>query len=334
MSSEQKPVYVINGFLESGKTSFFTYTIGQPYFQTKGVTLVIACEEGTVGYGPKLMKATHTVKEDIDSLDEFTPAALMALDAKYNPERILIEWNGMWDFRKFRIPKKWMIEQELTTIDASTFPMYFQNGDLKSLLAEQIRGTELIMVNRCDGIDHKTLISYKRNLKAINPNAEIIFEDKDGEVDTAEAEDLPYDISRDPIELDGINYAIWFQDIFDHPDWYEGKNIRFLSSVIKPFDFPKGYFVSGRPIMGCCANDIRVFGNVVKYDGADELKDGDYVYLTAKVTPCEFDSYPKLENMWQGSYMVVTGQGMILQAEKVEPAPAPADPVLDFTNPQ
>ena len=38
---EQKPVYVINGFLDSGKTSFIAYTIGQPYFQVKGTTLLI-----------------------------------------------------------------------------------------------------------------------------------------------------------------------------------------------------------------------------------------------------------------------------------------------------
>lgn len=31
-----KPVYVINGFLESGKTEFITYTLAQPYFQVRG----------------------------------------------------------------------------------------------------------------------------------------------------------------------------------------------------------------------------------------------------------------------------------------------------------
>lgn len=327
-----KPVYVINGFLESGKTSFFAYTIGQPYFRTNGTTLLITCEEGEVGYGPKLLRATNTVKEEIESVDDFTPAALMALDAKYNPERILIEWNGMWDFRKFRIPKKWMLEQEMTTIDASTFPMYFGNGDLKSLLGEQIRNTELIMVNRCDGIDKKTLIRYKRNLKAINPNAELIFEDKDGEVDIAEAEDLPYDIQADPIVLDGINYAIWFQDIFDHPDWYEGKRVQFLADVVKPADFPGGYFISARPIMGCCANDIRMFGNVVQYDRADELMAGQYVRVTAEVTPGDI-SYRGLSRVSQEGYDVVTGEGMILKAVSVEPESRPAQPVLDFTNP-
>ena len=33
-----KPVYVINGFLESGKTEFISFTLAQPYFQIKGKT--------------------------------------------------------------------------------------------------------------------------------------------------------------------------------------------------------------------------------------------------------------------------------------------------------
>ena len=41
-----KPVYMINGFLESGKTGFICYTLDQPYFRIKGRTLLIVCEEG------------------------------------------------------------------------------------------------------------------------------------------------------------------------------------------------------------------------------------------------------------------------------------------------
>ena len=41
-----KSVYIINGFLESGKTEFISYTLGQPYFHIKGKTLLILCEEG------------------------------------------------------------------------------------------------------------------------------------------------------------------------------------------------------------------------------------------------------------------------------------------------
>ena len=44
------PVYMINGFLESGKSEFIKYTIAQPYFQSRSTTLLILCEEGEVEY--------------------------------------------------------------------------------------------------------------------------------------------------------------------------------------------------------------------------------------------------------------------------------------------
>ena len=74
----QKPVYVINGFLDSGKTSFFAYTLGQPYFQTAGKTLVVLCEEGEVEYGKGLLDQSNTVVEVIDDLADFTPSRLMS----------------------------------------------------------------------------------------------------------------------------------------------------------------------------------------------------------------------------------------------------------------
>ena len=56
-----KPVYMINGFLESGKTEFITYTIAQPYFRIKGKTLIIACEEGEIEYDEILLKKIQLV---------------------------------------------------------------------------------------------------------------------------------------------------------------------------------------------------------------------------------------------------------------------------------
>ena len=97
---EKKPVYVINGFLDSGKTSFISYTIGQPYFQTSGTTLLIVCEEGEVEYPASLLRQTNTVMEVIDSEEELSPSGLMALEVKHRPERVLIEYNGVWMLNK------------------------------------------------------------------------------------------------------------------------------------------------------------------------------------------------------------------------------------------
>ena len=51
-----KSVYIINGFLESGKTEFISFTLSQPYFQTKGTTLLILCEEGENEYDSEVLK--------------------------------------------------------------------------------------------------------------------------------------------------------------------------------------------------------------------------------------------------------------------------------------
>ena len=50
------PVFLINGFLEAGKTQFLEFTMDQEYFQTEGKTLLIVCEEGDTEYDEKKLK--------------------------------------------------------------------------------------------------------------------------------------------------------------------------------------------------------------------------------------------------------------------------------------
>ena len=214
-----KPVYVINGFLESGKTEFITYTLAQPYFQVRGKTLLLLCEEGEIEYDEELLKKSRTVLEIIDEEEDFNSSHLIELEKKHKPERIIIEYNGMWNYKNMKLPWHWTIEQQVTTIDASTFPMYFTN--MKSLLAEMIRKSELIIFNRCDDVED--LSSYKRNVKAINPKAELVFEDANGEVNEIMEDDLPYDLSAPIIELDNEGYGIWYLDSLDHIGRYEGR---------------------------------------------------------------------------------------------------------------
>ena len=307
-----KPVYVINGFLESGKTEFITYTLAQPYFQIGGKTLLILCEEGENEYDEKLLKMSHTVLELIEEEEQFQPAKLIELEKKHKPERIIIEYNGMWNYKEMKLPWHWKIEQQITTIDASTFPMYFTN--MKSLLAEQIRSSELIIFNRCDNVED--LSGYKRNIKAINRKAEIVFEDANGEINEIMEEDLPYDLKSDVIELNNDSYGIWYLDSLDHLERYEGKNIRFTAMVLKPQNFPKGYFVPGRMAMTCCAEDMAFLGFACEYDRADGLTDQQWVKVTAMVTKEYFADYQ--------------GEGPVLHAISVEQTKAPKETVISF----
>ena len=308
-----KPVYVINGFLESGKTEFICYTLAQPYFQIKGRTLLIVCEEGEVEYDEKLLARSRTDMVVIDEEEDFNTSHLIELEKKYRPERIIIEYNGMWNFKNMKLPWHWTVEQQITTVDASTFPMYFTN--MKSLLAEMIRKSEMIIFNRCDGVEDLSV--YKRNVKAINQQADIIFEGSQGEVNQIFEDDLPYNLNDPIIELDNQGYGIWYLDSLDNLDRYIGKTIQFTAMVLKPKEFPKGFFIPGRMAMTCCAEDMAFLGFACEYDKADTLTEKQWVKVTAKVDKEYFADYE--------------GEGPVLKAISVEQTKAPKEPVISFT---
>ncbi len=308
-----KPVYMINGFLESGKSEFISFTLAQPYFKIKGKTLLILCEEGEVEYEPELLASSKTVVELIEEEEDFTPSKLMELEKKHKPERIIIEYNGMWNFKNMKLPWYWKIEQQITTIDGSTFPMYYTN--MRSLLAEMVRKSEMIIFNRCDNV-REDLNSYKRNIKAVNPSADVIFEDADGEIDEIFEEDLPYSLNDNPIVLDDQAYGIWYLDSMDHLERYIGKTIRYKAMVLKPDNFPEGYFVPGRMAMTCCADDMAFLGYACEFPGAGALKQQEWVEVTATVAREYWEDYK--------------GEGPVLHATSVVKTKAPKDPVISF----
>ena len=309
-----KPVYMINGFLESGKTSFINFTIQQPYFKIKGLTLLILCEEGEEEYDEKILKAAKTEVRVIEDEADFTAANLIAIEKELNPERIIIEYNGMWTVKDMKLPFHWNVEQQITLIDASTFPTYYSN--MKSMVAEMIRKSELIIFNRCDSV-MDNLGSYRRNVKAVNASADVIFENKDGEINEIFEEDLPYDLKQDVIKLTDEQYGIWYLDSMDHLERYLGKTLEFTAMVLKPAEFPKGYFVPGRMAMTCCAEDIAFLGYACEYDGVENLTQKEWVKVTAKVAKEYWKDYQ--------------GEGPVLHAISVEKTKAPKEEVISFT---
>lgn len=309
-----KPVYIINGFLESGKTEFITFTISQPYFQIRGKTLLIVCEEGEVEYDEKLLKKSRAVMEVIEDEEDFTAEKLLELEKEHKPERIVIEYNGMWNCKDMKLPWHWEVEQQITTVNGATFQTYYAN--MKSLVAEQVRKSELIIFNRCDGLNDQ-LANFKRSIKAVNPQAEIIFEDENGEINQLLEEDLPYDLNQAVIPLDNIGYGIWYLDSMDNLDRYLGKTVKFVGMVLKPREFPQNYFVPGRMAMTCCADDMAFLGFACEYDKAYELVEKSWVEVTATV---DKEYRPEFR-----------AEGPVLRAVSVVATKKPKDEIISFT---
>ena len=78
-------VYLMTGFLESGKTQFLRYTLGQEYFEIDGNTVLILCEEGEEEYGEDLLKRSRTTLLTVDDPEDITLEWLEEVEQKYKP---------------------------------------------------------------------------------------------------------------------------------------------------------------------------------------------------------------------------------------------------------
>ena len=305
MNEPSVMVYLMTGFLDSGKTQFLKFTLAQDYFQIDGKTLLILCEEGEEEYDPMEMLKYGVVIEKVEDQEDLTGEWLEEMNQKHEPERVVVEYNGMWkvsDFEALKLPQGWAIEQKLTTVDASTFQMYLTN--LKPLFVEMVRGAELVLFNRCDDI--APLAGYRRSVKVVSPQAEVIFEDEEGEVENIFEDEVPYDLKAPVIRIEKEDYGIWYVDMMENPDRYKGKVVEFTAKVVKPRSFPSKVFLPGRMAMTCCADDTTFLGYVCKSPYAPKLNPGDWVKVRAKVGFANLSVY--------------RGEGPLLEAEYVEAA--------------
>ena len=160
------PVYMVNGFLESGKTTFIQETLSDPYFSDGGKTLLIACEEGEEEYDLHILESYDVTLVSIEGKAEFTREFLEDCQKKYKPSQVMIEWNGMWGMQLFRemdLPRGWFYAQGITLVDAGTFDLYMQN--MKSLFMDMVQDSDLVIFDRC--VEGTKAASYKRNIRAV-----------------------------------------------------------------------------------------------------------------------------------------------------------------------
>lgn len=280
---ERLPIFVINGFLEAGKTQFMKFTMQQEYFQTDGNTLLIVCEEGEEEYDKDLLESTHTTVKYIDDISDFTKEKMIEFTKEVNPERILIEWNGLWEQDKIQIPDIWYVNQMITIYDTSTLDLYIKNKDLKAYMGKMLKDSELVICNRADDIDEEILSTYHLQIKAMAPNAEIIFEGEEGEITGDFSINLPYNLDDSKLVIKPEEYGIFYVDAMDRTEKYDGKEVEFVAQVVRPDGIGDDILIPGRRAMTCCEADIQFLGFVCHYKGAKNFKNKDWVKVKGKI---------------------------------------------------
>lgn len=298
-------VYLMTGFLESGKTRFLRYTLGQEYFEIDGNTVLILCEEGEEEYPKELLQKSNTTLLVVDDPEDITLAWLQEVEETYKPERVIFECNGMYPVSKMEeieLPKGWGLVQKLVTVDAGTFGMYIAN--MKPLFMDMVRNAELVMFNRCT--KDMPLASYRRNVKVVNQSAEIIFETEDGEIDNIFEEEMPYDLDAPVVEIEDMDYGIWYVDMMEHPEKYLKKTIQYKARVLKPRDFVAKDFVAGRMAMTCCADDTTFLGYICRSPYTPKLQAGQWVKIRGIVGYEYSPAYRRKGPVIKAEYVEVT----------------------------
>lgn len=311
-------VYLFTGFMDAGKTTTIEEIIyGRDFYASYRRILVIVCEDGDVEYDEKKLKTINASLARIENREDFTKEKLNALSNKFKPDAVVIEYNGTWEASVFydtELPRNWVLAQALALVDATSFELYQNN--MRAIMNEQLFKADTVIFNRCD--DDTPKAKFRAAIKAINRPATIVYERADGKIDDSQ-EELPFDISTDPIEISDADYGLWFMDAMDNPEKYEGKRVHFLALCYNPLDgkLEDDEFVPGRFAMTCCAADMQFLGIKCKYKDAFMIGHKSWIHITATF---------KLEYVRE-----YKGIGPVLYADEIKDAEKPEDEMVYFS---
>ena len=306
------PVYLIAGFLDAGKTNFINGIL-QDGFARDDRTLLLRCEEGEEEYDPKALDNVFTYT--VDDPGQLTPDFFKKLEKQYKPKQVIIEYNGMWMIEplyRTGLPANWILYQIMTLVDANTFEMYVKN--MGQLMMEKITNADMLIFNRCNAELRASLRS--RNLRMVNRRADIYLENEDGTSEEYVTEDMrPFNLSGGKLDVPDDDYGVWYVDLMDHPESYDGVEVTFKALMCHSKKF-KGTDVPGRFAMVCCENDMQFLALVCKGKGMDKFKDRDWVEITATVKKEESPAYQ--------------GEGPVLYVSKIGYCQKPKQEVVSF----
>ncbi len=259
---------MVNGFLESGKTTFIQNAILRDPGMDREKVLIVCCEEGELEYEDLPDNISVHLVEDKTELDD---GLLRKLRQMYSPTIVIFEYNIIWGmdiFYKLTLPEPWVAAEQLSIIDAENFGGYFAN--MRSIFADMLRNTFRVFINRCTRQDDFKF--YKDSVKACAPRAELIYlSDREGVLDIMLEEDLPYNINDPTIRITEENFLTWYIDMLDNKDRYEGKTVEFEAIAAKPDHFRKGYLYAGNDVMTCCEDDMQFLGFLCRYKLSENI---------------------------------------------------------------
>ena len=308
---QQIPVYAFTGFLDSGKTKFIQETFEDERFNAGERTLLLVFEEGEEEFDISTYPHKNVYIEVLDQ-QTVTTKELAALQKKYKAERVVAELNGMQQVGDLymRFTENWIVAQEVMFADTTTFMAY--NANMRNLVMDKLVGAQMVVFNRLEkGAD---IMPFHKLARAASRRIDILYDYTDGTTQFDEIEDpLPFDINAPVICVNDEDYALWYRDVTEEPQKYDGKTVCFKAQVAMLRRQKDGIFAPGRFVMTCCVDDIQFCGIPCRYADAKTLESRSWVMVTAKISA---EKHP----LYKGDVgPVLTALKVIRDAEAADP---------------
>jgi len=112
-----------------------------------------------------------------------------------------------------------------------------------------------------------------------------LYDYTDGSTEFDDVEDpLPFDINAPVITIEDDDYALWFRDVSEEPEKYQGKTVQFKAQVAMLRRDKNAMFAPGRFVMTCCVDDIQFCGVPCKWAASKDLKPRSWVNVKATIS--------------------------------------------------
>jgi G3E family GTPase len=193
------PIFVISGFLGSGKTTFINYSLEYAPLDLK--IMVLVNEFGTISIDRQIIKADPNNIVDLSGgciccglFLELMASLRFALDV-FKADIILIESTGLAFpgeiARQALTPAfegRIQFGGIITLMDASSIQL-----DEHPVVRKQLKSANVVILNKIDLIESSDLVQIREKIKSLMPSESLLFETSFGRIDFNEIFATKYD---------------------------------------------------------------------------------------------------------------------------------------------
>ena len=167
---------IITGFLESGKTTLIKELLNSRLTEEFTRVVLIVCEEGFTEYDEGQLKDKNIKSVVLENESELCDNMFKQISDKYNPDYIVVEYNGTWDISKLlrlKVPFEYKFRNIIFVSDTGTFKNQLSN--MTSVMQPHILNSDVVVFNRYEEINLGIQKKLIRDIKSINPRTKVTF---------------------------------------------------------------------------------------------------------------------------------------------------------------